>query len=413
MYTLVSSLVKDRHWEDIDISQLSLAQIDSKYESVYLRVSSPFWAKDRTMIYSEVTNGYARRTDTIQQFFDAKGNLTLDSIDGLASIGAGLVKYADAYWAGYHVIAGKDNVAPDIPVGASEADTLILSKPGVDGRIFHKNCLVSVNGIVHNSDADERYIYVKDGGTSVYHTRNNAIGIYNFKDVGEISKYPITPDLLFKVVDQQPFSNQIFIKAPADSANKTVALVFGGYLHLLDSLTFFRVGENTFCIDTQSIPLVERFIESRELIDTSALELDFNGDHKAQFSREQLLSDETLTKWLGMSQSFLVYIDSNNVTVDKEALPKTVFANQYITYKDNTLPLVGGYGLLQAYWKYEDDNQFSITVGNNIRPNYLFRTTRLSDVPNPADNKVPYDNQEYNTSYFWSISSEKIVITPN
>lgn len=413
MYTLVSSLVKERHWLEADISQLSIAQIDSRYEEAYLRVSSPFWAKDRTMLFSKVTSGYARRTDTIQQFFDAMGNTTLANTDGLASIGSGLVKYADAYWAGYKVIAGKDNVAPSTPVDSSEADTLILSKEGVDGRIFHKNCLVSVNGIIHNTDADSQYIYVADGGTSVYHARLNAIGIYNFKNVGELTKYPITPDLLFKMVEQQPFSNQIFIKAPVDSANKTVALVFGGYLHLLDSLTFFRVGENTFCIDTQSIPLIERFIESRELIDMSALEIDFNGKHKAQFSKDQLLSDATLTKWLGMSQSFLVYIDSNNVTVDKEALPKTVFAKQYITHKDNTLPLVGGYGLLQAYWKYEDDNQFSITVGDNIRPNYLFRTTRLADVPMPADNKVPYDNQEYNTSYFWSISSEKIVITPN
>lgn len=413
MYTLVSSLVKERHWEDIDISQLSLAEIDSKYEEAYLRVSNPFWTRDRTMLYSKITVGYSRRTDTIQQFFESKGNTTLESINGLASIGAGVVKYADAYWAGYKVLLGNDNTAPGKVIDASEATTLVLSKPGVDGRIFHKNCLVSVNGIIHNTDADSDYIYVTDGGGSVYHSRLNAIGVYNFSNVGELSRHAITEDMLFKTVSTQPYRHQIFIKAPVDSTNKTVALVFGGYLHLLDSLTFFRVGENSFCIDVQSIPLIERFIESRELIDMSVLGLEFNGRHDAQFSQDQLLSDETLVKWLSMSQSFLLYIDSDNITVDKEALPKTVFAKQYITYKDTTLPLVGGYGLLQPYWKYEDDNQFSITVGNNIRPNYLFRTTSLSEVPMPADNKVPYDTQSYNTSYFWSISSEKIIVTPN
>jgi hypothetical protein len=417
MYQLVSAIAQlqaaGSPWAEVDLSAMTLSQIDSAYSEAYLRVKNPFWTQDRTLRFTEITQDYVQRDHTIAQFFAAIGNLTLPSTNGLAKITSGHVKYADAYWAGYKLDRGRYLQNPTVIPPVDDADTLIMSKSGVDGRVFHKNCLVSINGLIHRVDADSKYIYVLDGGISNRVSRRNEVGIINFENVGELECHSITPDMLFRSHPDQPFANQMFIKAPVPAGNKTVALVMGGYLFLLDNLSFYRTADDIFCFDTQSVALLDRFFESRNLIDLSVLGLDYNGGHKAQISREQLFSDEVLTRWMTMSQSFLVYIDSPTVNVTRRQLPPTQFAKQYICYEEPTLPLVSGFGLLPPYWVTEDDGVFSLWIGNNVQPNYLFHTTPADKAPMPADNRIPYNRESYSRAYFLDIESEKVVITPN
>lgn len=417
MHVLVSAIAQlhssSSSWAVVNLNDLTLSQIDSMYSDVYLQVANSFWQTDRTMLFSIVTAGYSERDHTIQQFFIATDTVTLPTIDGIPSIVKGRVKYADAIQAGYKLERGNYLSNPEYIPPSNDADVLIMSKPEVDGHIFHKNCLVSINGLIHRTDVDSRYIYVLEAGRSNYHSLRNEVGIINFKDVGELEFHPITPDMLFKAHPLQPFANQVFIQAPAVAAAKTAALVMGGYLFLMDNLTFFRTGENIFCLDTQSIALLDRFFESRKLIDLSALGLEYNGEHDAQISQEQLFSDEVITKWLTLSQSFLVFIDSPNITVERHQLAPTQIAKQYLTYEEPTMPLVAGFGLLQPYWVQEDDDVFSITVGDNVRPHYLFHTAPTVTVTMPADNRIPYNRESYNRAHFLDIESEKVIITPN
>lgn len=417
MYQLVSAIAQlqaaGSAWAEVDLSTMTLSQIASTYSEAYLRVSSPFWTKDRTMLFTQIMQDYLQRDHTLAQFFNDNGNTTLPSIDGLASIGRGHVKYADAYWAGYKLERGSYQQNPTIIPPVGEADTLIMSKPGLDARVFYKNCLVSINGLIHRVDADSQYVYVLQAGNSNYLSRRNEVGIVNFQDVGELECVSITPDMLFKMHEDQPFANQIFIKSPVSAEGKTAALVMGGYLFLLDNLSFFRVAEDIFCLDTQSVALLDRFFESRSLIDLSSLGLEYNGANKAQISREQLFSDEVLTKWMTLSQSFLVFIDSPGVTVTRTQLPETPFAKQYICYEEPTLPLVTGCGLIPPYWVTEDDGLFSLWVGDNVKPHYLFHTTPAAQSPMPADNRIPYNRESYSRAYFLDIDSEKVVITNN
>lgn len=415
MYQLVSAIAQLKAaaspWAVVNLSAMSLSQVDSAYADVYLRVESPFWTNDHTMRFSEITQGYTERNHTIAQFFVAIGQVTLPSTDGLASIVKGRVKYADAYWSGYSLQRGKYLQSPTNIPTVDDADILIMKKQGVDARVFHKNCLVTVNGLIHRVDADSEYIYVIDAGKSNYLSRRNEVGIISFKDIGELECHSITPEMLFRGHPDQPFANQIFIQSPVSAEGKTAALVMGGYLFLLDNLTFFRTAEDIFCLDTQSIALLDRFFESRQLIDLSVLDLEYNGANKAQISRAQLFSDEVLTKWMTLSQSFLVFIDNANLTVERQQLAPTSIAKQYLVYEEPTLPLIGGFGLIRPYWSQEDDNIFSVTVGQNNRPHYLFHTTPNAQAIMPADNRIPYNRESYERAHFLDIESEKIVIS--
>lgn len=417
MYQLVSAIAQlqaaGSPWAEVSLDEKTLSEISSVYSEAYLRVKSPFWANDRTMRFTEITQDYVQRDHTIAQFFTATGNTTLPSEDGLATIAKGHLKYADAYWAGYKLDRGRYLQNPAVIPPADDADILIMSKPGVDARVFYKNCLVSINGLIHRTDADSKYIYVLEAGRSNLWSRRNEVGILNFEDVGELEYIPITPDMLFKMNEKQPFANQIFIKAPKPALNKTAALVMGGYLFLLDNLCFVRTAEDVFCLDTQSVSLLDRYFESRQLIDMSVLGLETNGANDAQISREELFSDEVLTKWMTMSQSFLLYIDSPNINIVREQLPRTHFAKQYICHTEPTLPIVSGCGLIPPYWVQEDDGAFSVTIGDNVRPHYLFHTTPAAQSPMPADNRIPYNRESYSKAYFLDVQSEKIKIINN
>lgn len=400
-------------WAAVDLIGKTISEIANDYTDVYLQVSNNFWTQNRTMLFSEITNNYIQRNHTLEQFFTTIGNGTLPNINGIASIVRGKVKYADAFWAGYKINRTNRNQSPSTIPEVNDADSVIMSKPGVDARVFHKNCLVSINGLIHRTDADSQNAYVIDAGISNRHSGRNEVGILNFINVGELQTIAITPDMLFRQHADQPFANQIFIKSPVSAVGKTAALVFGGYLFLLDNKCFHRVAEDIFTIDTQSIALLDRFFESKDLIDLSPLGIEYNGKDKAQINKAELFSDAVLTKWLGLSQSFLLFIDNKNITVSRSQIAPTRIARQYLTYTEPTMPMVNGFGLIQPYWPQEDDDVFSLSVGDNVYDNRLFHTTPNEQSPMPADNRLPYNRTSYSPAHFLDIRSEKIVITPN
>lgn len=68
MYQLVSAIaqlnVAASPWAVVDLSALTLSQIDSTYSDAYLRVSSPFWTADQTMRFSVITKEYVEREES-------------------------------------------------------------------------------------------------------------------------------------------------------------------------------------------------------------------------------------------------------------------------------------------------------------------------------------------------------------
>lgn len=414
MYQLISALAKFKTpgspWLRVDVSATKLADIYSTYEEVYFEVSSPYWSKNQTILASEIRPRITLMSQTLPEFFESIGNDTLPSIDGIASIKKGEVIYADAYWAGYELQRAKYTRNPAYIPDPSEADCLVLRKPGVDPDDFLKYCLTTVNGLFHRVDSDGAVNYVIDAFTSVRTARRHEVGIVNFKGIGELQCVTITPEMVHRRDPNQPLANQLYIQSPVSTKNKTVALVMGGYLHLLDNFTFCRVGEDIFCLETQSLPLIERFYESEKLIDLSSLNLERRGKNEAQVSREQLTSDEVLTKWMTLSQSFLVLIDNDVVNVEREQVETGSTWGMYVVPKEPRRPLISNYGSFLTYVKAVDDGMWTLTVGNNVMNNLLVNTAEDFNSPYPADNRIPHNREEISRAHFLHIYTDNIVI---
>lgn len=414
MYHLNSAIAKHKTpgspWLRVDVSDLTLADIYSAFEEAYLEVSNNFWSGTRVMLLSAILPRVTDWNATLAVFFASIGNETLPTIEGKAKITQGEVVFADAYYAGYSCQRASYDRSPTYIPDPSESDCLVLRKEGVDPDEFVKYCLVSINGLFHRVDSDGDVNYVLDAFNSVRVARRHEVGIHNFKPIGELTCVSITADMVHRRDPNQPLRNQLYIKSPVSTEGKTVALVMGGYLHLIDNYSFSPVGNDIFCLETQSLPLLDRFFESEKLIDLSSFGLERRGANSMQLSREQLLSDEVLTRWMTLSQSFLVLIDNDTINVERTQVETGSSWGMYVTPLEPTQPLVGSFGAMLTYSKCVDDGRWTLHVGDNIVNNLLIHTAEDFNSPNPADNRVPHNREGIGLAHFLRIYTDKIVV---
>lgn len=415
MYQIISAIgqssVPGSAWEHISVVGKSISALSSEYTEIYLRVSNPFWDEPRTVLFSELRSIIKNTSVTLTEFLDSIGNTAIASHQKTASIQSGRATYSDAVYAGYKLSRARYAYSPEYVPSPEEADTLILKKEGVDARDYHKYCLTNVNGLFYRSDADNTYIYVKGACDSLNYCGRNEVGVLSFKEIGKLETVTITPEMLQRLHPEQPFANQIVINSPVSPNGRTVGLVFGGYLMLLDNASFLRRAEDSFVLDVQNIALLERYYESRRVISMDFLGLETAGENKMQISREQLFSDEVLTKWLTHPMSFLVFIDTDNLHIERTQLPETKSYGQYITALEPVELLTYGTGLAPVYWKQNDEGRWLVSTGDNIYHDYLFNSVPAEMAPMPADNERPWVAQKYRRLFNTSISTEKVVLS--
>lgn len=416
MYTVLSGIgrrnVAGSKWIEEDFANKRILDVVSMYDKVYFKVSSDNWDEaSRVVTLGTLIPRIKDYSHTVQQVFDSQGNETIPSIVGEAVVEERYVKMADAVQAGYSFKRVLMTQHPDTPTTPYEAQDLAMTKSGVDPRDFRKHCLVSINGLIHLDDADDETIYVMDAQRTSMQSRRNEVGIINFKDIGELTKIRITADMVHRRLPDQAMMHQVYVQVPNAPKDKTAMLVMGGYLHVMDAVTFFRVADDIFCIDMQNCKMIDRYLESRKILNFDGIfEYELYGANGAQFIREQLLSDENLIRYLTMSQSFIVFVDTDSIRTDRERVDTGRSFGQYVVGTRPRSPLVLGFGLLPPYWVRPDDLKWSITVGDNIRNNLLLHTTEEDSVPNPADNRIPYDREEISPANLWHIYSETLVV---
>lgn len=398
-------------WEMISVENKSLAQLSSEYSEVYFNLSNVFWESNRTAQLSQLRKSAPNLSLTLQEFLESLGNKSFPTIDKKASVVYGEASYTDAVYSGYKLTRGHYLKNPEVIPHPQDAPALIMRKSGVDARYLQKNALINVNGLFYRSDADSTFVYVDKAMESVRHCGNNNVGVLSFAKVGSIETVPIKKEMLSRAHAEQPYKNQVVIHSPVKPGKRTAAIVFGGYLMLLDNLCFSRIGEDTFILNIQNIALIERYYESKKIIDMSFLGLETKGANKLQISTAQLTNDEVLTKWLTMHLSFLVFIDTDNIAVHREQLRDTRSCKNYISSKEPKDLIVYGSGLAPVYWKTHDDGQWLVSVDDTAASDYLFNTIPQQDIAVIADNVQPWTDRRFKRAYTVKISTQKIALS--
>lgn len=395
MYTFVSSVVKpsdgDGRWETIDISNLPMSVIYTQYRAAKATLSNPFLEKNVILDLDVVRAQQAGSSDTFSQFLEKNGNKVLQTTVGTISTTVKHAKYADAFKAGYKVAPISAETSPDAEIPVGMKNWLFMTKSGLDYLEFQKYCLVSVNGFYHLTEANSEGIWIIDGMTTFRTSSNNHLGITSFKDLGRLKITPITDGMIHNQPgDLEQLGTRSYIKIPGGMDGYTTMVVIGGYLHFVSKDLIYRTAADTICIDFNNLPLVERIYESKDRIDLTSLGLETSTTNPSLISTTQLFSDAVIRKYLTLSQSFIVQLDTTEIYLEYDQLAETRLPGLYLSNVNPIWPVIGRSGKIVNFWSVEEDGKWSLTADDTVIPNYLFNTVRnYPSNPVVSDSKVP------------------------
>lgn len=410
MYTLVSAIGKRKtigsRWTNVDISTTALNDLYRDYQEIYIVLSNVSYTGNRTLLLSSIASAASGSILTLPEYLQSIGNTSLPVVNQLYEIKTKWAHYNDAFKARYKIRPTPSNGHVDSTIPLSEREWLSITRPNTDYNLFFKSCLVSVNGLFHRTDTDGQRVYIIDGMKSCRISNRNQMGIVSFMNLGELEFLPMTESMVHRRYPDQPLSDRVFIDIGTSKPGKYPMLVLGGYLHVLDQRNFFQVSDTVYGFNIRNVPWRERFFESRKLIDLTSLNLEVINHNENQVVESELYSDENIKKMFTLSQSFIVFIDNLDLFVDYEVLRRTALVNMYTSFTEPKYPMTLGYGRIGDYWSTREDKQWSITVADNLKWNYLFNTVPEEDLVSYDDAVSATDPVEKSRCVFVKIGSD-------
>lgn len=386
-YQLVAAKARskglDATWSDVDITSVKIGALFSTYSNVWLTLSHSALEDDVYLELNAVLDLVAATYHglTVPQWLQAIGNDSLPTSTSMPNLTLRRVRYNDVWRAGYDVKPIDRFRHDDATIPFGEKNDLLLSKPGVDFNVNYRYALVSVNGFFHRTGASPTGLQVVDGGRTGRIANDNQIGMHSFQGVGTLDFIPITPSMIYKTADTSKLADRAYIELPYDTEDKTVLLVLGGYLHVLDE-AYTKIGPRSLRINFNKIALVERYFDSRKTIDLSSLPLTRDPENPDHVSVPELLSDATLTAYMCLPQSFIVVVNAKDFFVRRHPVTNSQIPGRYEVVKGTErLPLFGPWGKVCDYAIFPDWGVNVLACAENIRPTYQFRTTNWRSQP--------------------------------
>ena len=404
-YQLVAAKARskglDAVWSDVDITAMTIGALFFNYHNVWLTLSHSASAQPLYLELSRVRDQVASQYHmyTVPQWLTAIEDASLPTVSALPQFGLRKVRTTDVWRAGYDVKPFSRTRHDDAELPHGDKNDLLISREDVDFQVYHRFALVSVNGYFHRTGGSPRGLQVVDGGRSGRIANNNQLSLHSFNGVGKLDLIPITPNMIYKVVDDEPLANHAYLELPYDTEEKVVLLVIGGYLHVMDE-AYTRISGRGLRINLNRIPLVERYLESLDYIDLSSLPLTRDEDNPKHVSIPELHSDPVIKAYLSLSQSFVVVVDAKNFYVRRHSVPNAQLPGRYeAPLGTESFPLFGAYGRLYDYVGFNDWGVRILACQENQRRRYMFRTTNWRGNATLDDSLETYRPWEWAHAY--------------
>ena len=375
MYTLVSSLCLGNtvgaQWETPDLSAVFLYSAYMEYKRFYLTLSHPAVEGPIYVDMNQVRTEASGFVGTVTQWLISLADRSLPTVEALPNEKVRYAKFANATQTGYNIelaLAGL-NYSDNYP--ALSMTDLKLTRPqfGTDMTLLESHCLTTVNGFIHQCTSTETEAFILDGAVTGRMGNDNHVGIYSFLDIGRLTKINLDPVNIVPMELNTSLKEKIRFSVTADLTGKSYFLVLGGYLVMPEENVFFQTGENTFSLDLNLLPYEERLLESHSLINLSSLDLVPPNNAPDGFDMTQVWSDDVIRKYMTLSQSFFVVVDTDHLSVDRKVIQKAAFPGQFICWDNPVYPVVGGHGKFFEFWKQEEQGKWTI----NTRDTYYRR----------------------------------------
>lgn len=372
----------DATWSDVDLANTDVHQLYQLYGKVYLTLTNPSLPAD---VYLDMDTARPLlatdlRPRTVTQWLAANGNTTLPTIAAIPPLNERHMQCADAWRAGYSLYPVDRQVSWEAQLPHGAKNDLLLRRDDVNFMDMAKYCMVTVNGFFHRTGGAPEGLYVVDGGRTGRLANDNHVTLFSFREVGPLEYIPIERGMVYKSHQDQKYANQVNIRLPKNIEGKTLMLVLGGYLHVLDG-TYRQVAPNIVQVDFNNLAFPERLYDSLGKLNTEALELTVVDKNKTLFDRADLYDDATIEAYFTLPQSFFVVVDAPKVYVRKHYVEKSKLPGRFVTQQEDfkRLPLLSALGRVYDYQPFPEWGRMVLACDNAADVHYNFNTTMWQD----------------------------------
>lgn len=417
MYQFVSSYLKPKNhntsYLNVDISDMTLKHLFDNYDDGFIELTNESLSTPVYLTLDKLRrdNVPINLTLTFSRFLLFIGNLSLDTQVNKPEYIGGLVKCRDAVLAGYKVDMCEPYQDTTSEGVITVKTNLVITKDTGIAENLNGICLTTVNGLLHRNIPRGFGLEIIDGGVSWLHHKERLCSLLSFKEIGSIAQVPISEDMIHRVTPATPYARQVVINLGMDITNKSIILSLGGYMFVAPG--FMRVvaeDSGTLNIDLRKLNIPELLMNSYDRIDIEAL-----GFSKAELDRShgcvdilKATDDIVVKKWLTLSQSFIVVVDTPILTVEYESAQMTGVYGSYEYHTNPWLPLCDHYGRLSDYWVKRQNKSWIIQL---LNPGYAPRLdyTTTDNYMASINKAIPYHKQWRRVPQFIKISSMKLV----
>lgn len=414
MYSLQSALAigKDlgARWTSVELGNIVTSVIFNGYRKVYLTLSNPMITDPVVIDFDTLRTEFSASPLTLNNLLISLGDRTLVAMTTPPALTTKFAHFSDLFRAGYKIEVMNANVSVTAQLPPSSKTSLRISRnnPATDMSVFFDNCLVSINGFFHRTDTDRQYTYILDANDSLFPSKQNQIGAISFLDIGKIEQVAITPDMIIPQADGSPLKNKTFLKLGRDLTDKTVMLVLGGYLMFVDNKALLQNGLDTFVLNFNAIPLLDRYFESRPYINLNELDLPVSTDNPSLINVPDFFSDANLIKYMTLQQSFFVILDSPSIFTNKIFIRESNLPGMFTAYSEPKYPLFVNNGRIAEYWKVQEDGYWSVTVQDSYLRNNIFSSKPQDQLVNVSDSMEPTKPAYNSRGFLLEIGSDRI-----
>ena len=432
MYVIVNAYAKTRtlpnEWLVVDLTKLKLKDVYRLYKECYVNLTNSLLGDTKLLLdLNKLKTKLLNSEDTLVAYIAKLGKNSLPTTKGNISLINRYAKYVDGFRAGYKFQPVSYNKAIDANIPLGDRESLWCTKTGVDGRTVVEQCMVAVNGYWHYLDANKNGFWVLEAMASQQHCKLNLIGLLSFKDLGKLSYVKFSSKDLFSL-DSEGYKNVVGIKTKVKLDNKTLILVIGGYMHILDSKVFYQYNDNSILIHLDNLPLLERYQESSQYLNLDYLPFERSSKNPNLVNKADFFSDTNLVALLTGPHSFLVVLDNPDIQVTRTVIRTPPTPQLAISWTEPNYPLIQGVGKVANYWsvyggivakdhkplakeylKYFkgsglDETRWSLFTGDNQWHQYLIHTQPKSVVAT-SDQSIGVQPTQLSINYYLIISS--------
>ena len=413
-YQYVSARVKSKgynqRWQEINAANMTIESLLNENLFVYLRLSNPALVDQINFDLVANRNLVANQTLTVTQWLVANGGSTLPGTTGTQSIVYRRCNYSHALLSNYHVRRVPPVGHPDIDIAIEEKTDALLTREGTDYLLLQRRSLVSINGSYHITEGSVHGLYIRDAVKSLRVADDNNIGILSFANVADMKQVPITADMIYKQLPEQELWRGAYVNLGEDIENKTVLMVLGGYLHVLDG-TYKVVGPSQVHIDLAPYQMAHRYYEMRKHINVDQLKPHFNTGPADSIDVARLRSDQFIIDFLTLKQSFFVVVDIASLVTTEIPLQSTKLPGVYTCHTEPRHLMYTQARKSTDYWARKQGPNFVVNCGNALDTRYRFETTPWETDIAIDDRAETINGLRLSQAYLLEIGTEELVTT--